>query len=154
VASSDIQIERCTSVDARWATLRSRLWPDMESAVHASELAVLLMQQRIVGFLALSAGRAIGFAEAAVRTDYVNGCDSRPVVFLEGLWVEPQHRHQGLARILVAEVERWTQELGCSELASDVLIDNEASLAVHRALGFEETERVVFFRKQSKKGEP
>jgi aminoglycoside 6'-N-acetyltransferase I len=126
----------------------------MESAVHASELAVLLLNQRIVGFLALSAGRAIGFAEASLRTDYVNGCDSRPVVFIEGLWVEPQHRRHGVARALVTAVESWTQELGCSELASDVLIDNEASLAVHRALGFEETDRVVFFRKQSKKGDP
>jgi aminoglycoside 6'-N-acetyltransferase I len=32
-------------------------------------------------------------------------------------------------------------------LASDALLDNGASHAMHRALGFEETERVVFFRK-------
>jgi aminoglycoside 6'-N-acetyltransferase I len=148
-----IEIARCTGVDARWAELRSRLWPDMEAAVHASELAFLLLQQRVVGLLALSGGRAVGFAEAALRTDYVNGCDSRPVVFIEGLWVEPQHRRRGVARALVAAVEEWADELECREVASDVLVDNASSLAVHRALGFEETERVVFFRKRSQKGD-
>jgi len=42
---------------------------------------------------------------------------------------------------------QWARERGCSELASDALLDNAASRAMHRALGFEETERAVFFRK-------
>jgi aminoglycoside 6'-N-acetyltransferase I len=32
---------------------------------------------------------------------------------------------------------------GCTELASDVLIENALGLALHGALGFHETERVV-----------
>ena len=49
--------------------------------------------------------------------------------------------------MLVAEAERWAASVGCSEFASDALIDNTRSRAMHAALGFEETERVVFFRK-------
>jgi aminoglycoside 6'-N-acetyltransferase I len=33
------------------------------------------------------------------------------------------------------------------ELASDALLDNNGSHAMHEALGFTETERVVYFRK-------
>ena len=88
-----------------------------------------------------------GLAEAAIRTDYVNGAQSSPIAFLEGLYVRPAARHRGVAKALVKALERWAHERGCRELASDASTDNLASHAVHRALGFEETERVVFFRK-------
>jgi aminoglycoside 6'-N-acetyltransferase I len=42
----------------------------------------------------------------------------------------------------------WARARGCRELASDALLDNEASQRAHRALGFEETERVVYFSKK------
>jgi aminoglycoside 6'-N-acetyltransferase I len=37
--------------------------------------------------------------------------------------------------------------VGCREFAWDAAVENEPSHAMHRALGFEKTERVVFFRK-------
>ena len=48
---------------------------------------------------------------------------------------------------MTGTIVAWAQAQGCDELASDALLDNETSQAMHRALGFEETERVVFFRK-------
>lgn len=59
-----------------------------------------------------------------------------------------------LARALVAEVEQWAREQGCSELASDAALWNAAAQAVHRALGFEETERVVYFRRTIRVRDP
>jgi aminoglycoside 6'-N-acetyltransferase I len=93
------------------------------------------------------AHRACGLVEASLRSDYVNGTHSTPVVFLEGLYVAPAVRRQGIARELVAAVAAWGRARGCSELASDTPLANRASQAMHRALGFEETERVVYFRK-------
>ncbi len=90
----------------------------------------------------------IGFAEAAIRQDYVNGCDSSPVLFLEGLFVDPGHRRRGVAGALVAAVADWGRAQGCSEFASDAEIDNLDSHAMHLALGFAETERVVYFRRE------
>ena len=90
---------------------------------------------------------AIGFVEASKRIDYVNGTSSSPVVFLESLYVEPASRRKGVARALVADVERWALAERCSELASDSLLENLAAHAAHRALGFEEMERVVYFRR-------
>jgi len=78
---------------------------------------------------------------------HVNGAQSSPVGFLEGLYVVPHARRNGVARALVAEIARWARDCGCSEMASDAALANAASHAVHRALGFAETERVVFFRK-------
>jgi len=100
--------------------------------------------------VARAAGGVVGFAEASIRRDYVNGCETSPVAFVEGLYVTPHHRHGGVARALVAAVERWAKAQGLRELASDAMLDNEQSHAMHRALGFSETERVVYFRKALK----
>ena len=88
-----------------------------------------------------------GFAEASVRRDYVNGCATSPVAFVEGLYVVPQQRRLGVARALVAAIEDWALARGLSELASDALLESRPSHAMHEALGLRETERVVYFRK-------
>ena len=80
-----------------------------------------------------------------MRVDYVNGTNSSPVAFLEGLYVARSSRRQGVAHALVESVVEWALAQGCRELASDSLLDNTAAHAAHRALGFEETERVVYF---------
>ena len=142
-------IERCTSAEhAGWLELRDALWPQPRAVQLAEMAAITAEPRRYAAFVAYSNhGEPAGFAEAALRTDYVNGAQSSPVAFLEGLYVAPRARRQGVGRALVAEVCSWAHDAGCSEVASDALLGNEASQAVHRALGFAETERVVFYRK-------
>jgi aminoglycoside 6'-N-acetyltransferase I len=143
-------IERCKSVEhPGWLELRQALWPDGGRELHLSEMSAFCASpERFAQFVACTpSGGAVGLAEASIRTDHVNGTGSSPVAFLEGLYVVPEARRKGVARALVAAVERWAVSSGCSELASDALLENESSQAVHRALGFEETERVVFFRR-------
>jgi aminoglycoside 6'-N-acetyltransferase I len=143
-------IERCASVEQDgWLTLRQALWPHCTREEHLSEMSLFCASpERYAQFVAYSRpGHAVGFVEASVRTDYVNGTDSSPVAFLEGIYVVPEARRKGLAGSLVAAVERWALSVGCRELASDASLENQVSHAVHRALGFKETERVVFFRK-------
>ena len=130
-----------------WNAMRVALWPDAGDT--PEELLAQLARDDAGVWLGLSTnGEAVGFAEASIRRDYVNGTGTSPVGFLEGLYVDPVWRHSGVGRALVEAVEQWTRQQGCSELASDALIDNTASHAAHVAYGFEETERVVYFRKQ------
>lgn len=133
----------------RWAYMRAELWPDTSLSEHRDDiLAQLKNGVDEITFLAFDEqGEAIGFAEAALRHDYVNGCSSSPVVFLEGIFIEPDARRNGVARALAEAVKRWGQERGCAEMASDADIANDASHEFHAALGFAETERVVYFRK-------
>jgi aminoglycoside 6'-N-acetyltransferase I len=145
-----ISVERCTSVkQPGWLELRQALWPHCTREEHLSEMSSFLANpQRYAQFVAYSAGQAVGFVEAAVRSDYVNGTSSSPVAFLEGIYVAPEARRKRIASSLVLAVAEWARSVGCLEFASDAALDNEASHAVHRALGFAETERVVFFRKE------
>jgi aminoglycoside 6'-N-acetyltransferase I len=142
-------IKPCTSVEQLgWLRLRMALWPE-DPAEHLAEMQELCAQPgRYAQFVAYSsAGEPQGLVEVALRSDYVNGTETSPVGFLEGLYVDPAFRKQGIAAQLVKTAEQWVKEQGCTEMASDALLDNSASHAVHRALGFEETERVVYFRK-------
>jgi aminoglycoside 6'-N-acetyltransferase I len=143
-----MQIEICSAkmLDP-WVALRCALWPDADREAMAQEAPTMLTQSDLLVLLAREGDAVLGFAEASVRRDYVNGCDTSPVAFLEGIYVRPEHRHQGVARTLVAAVEDWTQKQGLKELASDALLENSSSHAMHKALGFSETERVVHFRK-------
>jgi aminoglycoside 6'-N-acetyltransferase I len=127
--------------------MRLALWPDADLAELRAE-ALAWDEANGIALIALDDdGRAIGLAEATLRHDYVNGTGSSPVGFLEAWYVAADHRGRGVGRALISEVEAWTRERGCSELASDALFDNTASHAAHAACGFEETERVVYFRK-------
>jgi aminoglycoside 6'-N-acetyltransferase I len=144
------RIEPCTLQSLEeWANLRHALWPEAPVQDHRSEAAAMLWEQKkAAAFLVrLPDGTAAGFAEVALRHDYVNGCTTSPVTFLEGIYVEPEHRRRGLARLLCRAVENWAMHLGCREFASDALLENTASQNMHKALGFEETERVVYYRK-------
>jgi aminoglycoside 6'-N-acetyltransferase I len=132
-----------------WLDLRQQLWPHCTREGHLSEISSFCARpDSFAQFVAYTdSGQAIGFIEIAVRTDYVNGTDSSPVAFLEGIYVVPEARRLVTARALVAAAERWAINRGCREFASDAAVENETSHAMHHALGFQETERVVFFRK-------
>jgi aminoglycoside 6'-N-acetyltransferase I len=130
--------------DPDWVALREALWPDSVGDADFREQA--LARGDFVRVAVGADGVALGFVEAAVRHDYVNGTDGPPVAFVEGLYVVPAARRRGIARRLVAAVAAWARARGLTELASDALLGNTASHAMHRALGFEETERVVYFR--------
>jgi aminoglycoside 6'-N-acetyltransferase I len=143
-------IKRCTLPDHDgWLPLRTALWPDSaEDGDHDTQTILNAPERYLVLVFTDENGNSLGFAEASIRTDYVNGTHSSPVAFLEGLYVQPASRSQGIARQLVAGVQQWAEEMGCTELASDALLDNQASHAMHAALGFAETERVVYFLKR------
>ena len=131
---------------ADWLVMRNALWPHA-AAENPDEMAAILTNADLVAFVARDdGGRPVGFAEASIRRDHVNGCDTSPVGFLEGIYVVEGARRQGVARQLVAAVADWSRQQGCSELGSDAALDNHSSHRMHEALGFSETERVVFFR--------
>jgi aminoglycoside 6'-N-acetyltransferase I len=144
------QVRNVTTADAdAWLRMRLALWP-AEPAEHRADIDRFFAgdrhEPREVLVVEDEERRPVGFAELSIR-NIVDGCDTPFVGYLEGWYVEPAVRRRGAGRALVEGAERWAQSLGCTEFASDVLIENTVSLAAHRVLGFEETSRVCTFRK-------
>lgn len=145
-----MRIREVTSKDqSAWLRMRNALWPG-SLADHEVEIKQFFEEpdERLHTFVAEDdAGNLVGFLELDQRK-YAPGCASSPVPFIEGWYVEPAARQHGVGKALVREAERWAAAAGFHEIASDAEIDNEASHAAHRALGYEEIERVVCFRRQ------
>jgi aminoglycoside 6'-N-acetyltransferase I len=134
-----------------WAKLRIALWNWDTVEDHREEAERLYCEgdPDRTGYVAIASdGEILGFAEATIRRDYVDGCDTSPVAFLEGIYVIPEARKSGVARALTQSVADWGRSQGCTEYASNALLDNIDSHNFHTAIGFVETERVVFFRKE------
>jgi aminoglycoside 6'-N-acetyltransferase I len=91
--------------------------------------------------------RLAGFISMSLRP-WAEGCDSTPVPYVEGWWVEPDVRRTGVGRQLMSAAEAWCRAHGHTELGSDAEIENEGSLRAHVALGFERTVRIQFFRRR------
>jgi aminoglycoside 6'-N-acetyltransferase I len=136
-----------------WLRLRQALWPEETDAPHLAEMAELaanLDTQPV--FVAERPFSGLGgFVEAGLRS-YAAGCDTTPVPYIEGWYVDPDLRQQGVGRRLIDAVEEWARAQGYHEIASDAELDNTLSHQAHAALGFEEVERVVLFRKQLRQG--
>jgi aminoglycoside 6'-N-acetyltransferase I len=133
-----------------WAEMRYALWTWDSVADHAEEAEELYLigNPDRYALIALNGdGVTVGFAEATVRRDYVEGCETSAVAFLEGIYVRPEARLGGVAKALANAVADWGKDKGCTEYASNALLDNEDSHRFHAAIGFEETERVVYFRR-------
>jgi len=128
-----------------WAALRHALWPYHPLEELDGELDQML-EGDFAGFGAFEDGAPIGFAEVSQRA-YGDGCDTAPVAWLEGIFVMPRYRQRGVGKLLVAAVEDWGRSRGLSELGSDAALDNLTSRLSHVLWGFDETERVVMFRK-------
>lgn len=134
---------------AVWERMRSALWPD-DSGSHATEIARFFSAQRhepLEVLLACSgSGTALGFVELSIRSHAV-GCTSDRVAFVEGWYVDPDHRRRGIGAALIRAAEEWGRANRCTELGSDTQLWNQSSIDAHKALGFEEVERLVAFRK-------
>jgi aminoglycoside 6'-N-acetyltransferase I len=144
----DVVVRQMGAADRTvWADMRTSLWPDDTPQQHAAEIDQLLEDGEAWSFMAeTSAGQAAAFAEIAIRK-YANGCDGRPVAFLEGIWVSEDFRRRGVGARLVSHIEAFLAARGFHELGSDTPLDNDVSQSVHLGWGFSETERVVYFRK-------
>ena len=141
-------IRKATPADSMTlAQLACQMW-EHDPAELEPEFTELTQSSEAACFLAYDNESPIGFAQCQLRHDYVEGCETSPVGFLEGVYVQPEHHHKGVARQLVAACEAWARSVGCTEFASDCEIDNTDSLAFHLAIGFEEVNRTIWFHKK------
>jgi aminoglycoside 6'-N-acetyltransferase I len=153
---SELAIRRATGDDRdEWLRMRSALWPDCPRDRHLVEMGEALADPAgLPVFVAVRpTGGLGGFLEAGLRP-WVSGCDSRPVGYLEGWYVDADLRRTGVGRRLVEAGEEWARSVGCREMASDCLIDNDVSFLAHLSIGYEEAERLIHFRKSLAPIEP
>jgi aminoglycoside 6'-N-acetyltransferase I len=144
-----MNIRRAKTEDvADWLRMHYALWPEGSVAEHEAEIrAQLISEAKGVTFICEGEdGSVQGFVEVSIR-NYAEGCSTDRVGYIEGWYVDEQARLQGVGRKLVEAAEGWAISQGCTEMGSDVMLDNLISQQAHERMGYEEVERIVCYRK-------
>ena len=142
-------IKKATPNDTRVLTeLAIQMWSNHTVSELDADFAEIVSNKNAVCFIKYVDNIPVGFAQCQLRHDYVEGTHSSPVGYLEGIFVVPEYQHKGFAKELLHECELWAKEKGCSEFASDCELDNTNSFIFHMAMGFEEANRVICFKKE------
>jgi aminoglycoside 6'-N-acetyltransferase I len=127
--------------------MRRALWGDCPDEQQVREMEeILASDPEEVFFAERPEGGLCGFLEVSLRSR-ANGCDSTPVGYIEGWYVDEDVRRRGIGRALVQAAESWARFRGCRQMASDAELWNEVSHRAHGALGYQETARLVLFKK-------
>jgi aminoglycoside 6'-N-acetyltransferase I len=128
------------------------LWPE-ESPEGLKNIFIELMNkpEKNQFYLFLENSNAVGFIYMSVRNDYVEGSDSSPVGYVEGIYVKPEHRRKGISGKLLKQGEQWAKQKGCTQIGSDIYADNKVSYDFHTAIGFKEAGRLIAFIKEIEK---
>ncbi len=129
------------------ADLAIQMWTDHILGEMTEDFRRLVRNEDAVCLIKYADGKPVAFAQCQLRHDYVEGTESSLVGYLEGIFVSEGYRKKGYAAELLSECEKWAKEKGCTEFASDCELDNIDSLRFHLALGFEEANRIICFRK-------
>jgi len=128
--------------ETAWAELCVALWPDLtvDSVIRMNHEGSFQNE-----FLYFEDDKPAAFLSLSLRNDYVEGTDSSPVGYIEGIYVKPEFRRRGIAEKLIDHAKEWSKKFDCTELASDAALDNELSHKFHNGVGFTEAGRLVCF---------
>lgn len=142
-------IRKAADSDSRiLAEMAVQMWDTHTVSELEANIIETLKDERAAFFIKHVDNIPAGFAQCGLRTDYVEGTESSPVGYLEGIFVKEEFQNNGYAKELLCACEEWAKEIGCSEFASDCELGNIGSLNFHLATGFEEVNRIICFKKK------
>ena len=143
----DIRSVQPTDRD-EWLRMRLNLW-DGSVEENAREIDTFFsrLHDGVTFVVERPDGGLCGFIEISLRS-YAEGCQTSPVPYVEGWYVDEDMRRNQVGSRLIQKAEEWARHRGFKEIASDTQLDNEVSIQAHQSLGYEAVERMVCFRKE------
>jgi len=130
------------------AEMAVQMWESHTAEELEAEFIDVISDKQSAVFIKYAGNNPVGFAQCGLRTDYVEGTESTPVGYLEGIYVKIEYRNNGYAKEMLLACESWAKNMGCTEFASDCELDNIGSLKFHIATGFDEANRIICFKKR------
>ena len=83
-------------------------------------------------------GKLVGFTIATIE-DEIPIYRIKRFAFVQDLWVEVEHRREGLARKLVMELAERFRAMGIEQIRLDVLVQNKGACQLFARCGFQES---------------
>ena len=85
------------------------MWDSCSAEELAEEFEVVLGNEECAIYLYCIDNMPIGFAQCGLRHDYVEGTESSPAGYLEGIFIREEYRKNGYAKDLLVECEKWAK---------------------------------------------
>jgi GNAT superfamily N-acetyltransferase len=129
-----------------WAQMRVGLWGQSEPEIYADYEQYRTKRRSGQAYIILALtdeGDCVGFIESELRRDHVEGVPTRPVWYVEGIYVAPAARKKGVGRFLVSVLESHARAEGYAAIASDCEFDDTDSESFHKTVGFTEVLRDI-----------
>lgn len=134
--------------DARLlAKMERKIWDNDNLDELEKEFVQIVRDKNSTCFIKIVENKAIGFSNVSLRYDYVEGTETSPVAYLEGIFVNKEYRKKGYGKDLLLACENWARKMNCKEFASDSLIGNIESYKFHLSTGFVEANRIICYKK-------
>jgi ribosomal protein S18 acetylase RimI-like enzyme len=111
------------------------LYPDQQNYQHL-QLTVdrYLSTETPLWFVTTSSSVKIGCLWLGIAIDQVNGV-RHPNIFL--IYVDPNHRRQGIGRALMGHAESWARERGYTQMGLQVFTTNQPAIDLYQQLGYQ-----------------
>jgi aminoglycoside 6'-N-acetyltransferase I len=130
-----------------WRAMRADLYAGVDEAFNEFEMQLILgSHDRVCLLVRAPNDDAVGFIEVSLR-NVVDGCLGGPVGYIEGIYLVPTWRGLGLGPGMIEAVAEWFKSQGCRDMATDAEMENPEAQQFWADLGFEETWRIVQYRK-------
>ncbi|XMB66551.1 GNAT family N-acetyltransferase [Mycoplasmatota bacterium zrk1] len=131
-----------------WFSLVVCLWPDVLKDEMKTEFGQALTDNDQDIYLSIYGDKYVGFINLSTRREYVEGSESSPVGYIEGIYVKEDYREKGVASKLVDKAILFCKERGYKELGSDTELSNVLSQKFHESIGFKKAEIIVHYIKE------
>lgn len=99
--------------------MAKEIWDNDNLLELEKEFIDMIHNKNETAFILREGDLAVAFANVSLRYDYVEGTDSSPVGYLEGIFVKEAYRKKSYARSLVMKCEEWQ---GIGELLNLLVI--------------------------------
>ena len=144
----EVKIRHVSQEDKpEWFRMRKGIWPEAPDEYLNFDMDEILVNDDYFVIFACDGDKPIGLTEVQIR-EYGEGCETSPVGYIEGWFVQEEYRGRGVVNVMTQAAENWVREKGCTEMASDTWLDNEPSIRAHLKMGYYEAERLVHFVKR------
>lgn len=138
---TELNIRKATATDVPLVLSLIHELAEYERLPHLVENTADLLHEALFGvrpsaevILADLSGESVGYALFFHNFSTFVG---RKGLYLEDLYVRPEHRGSGIGKALLVELARIARERNCGRMEWSVLDWNEPSIAFYRALGAE-----------------
>lgn len=147
---TDGMIRRATPADVPTIASLIRALAEYEKLTHEVVLDEAKLCDHLFGerpyaevLMAEADGRSVGFALFFPNYSTFEG---KPGIYLEDLYVMPEHRGRGLGKALLVALAKLAVQRGCARLEWSVLDWNEPSIRFYESLGAVAKKEWIIYR--------